>query len=165
MDKVINDQHVGIVRPCPCNITVACAVQVIQVQNTLKALEIIEVFLEMVRTRMEYLAKQKHIPEEMRTSLLSIVYAASRMTDIPELAMITKQFESRFGREAFAEVRTEDPSSAGVQEKLLKFLTVDPPRAAYKVEVAMKVVEERQLECTEEELNEVSARPACYACL
>lgn len=137
--------------PCP-----PVDVQVIQVQNTLKALEILEVFLEMARTRTEYLAKQKQIPEEMRTSLMSIAYAASRMPDIPELATIRKQFEGRFGREAFADLSMEDPASAGVQAKLVKFLTVDPPRPTEKVEIAMKVVEQRQLECSQAELNEVS---------
>lgn len=131
------------------------AVQVIQVQNTLKALEILEVFLEMARTRTEYLAKQKQIPEEMRTSLMSIAYAANRMPDIPELASIRKQFEGRFGREAFADIGMEDPASAGVQAKLVKFLTVDPPRPTEKVDIALKIVEQRQLECTEAELNEV----------
>eukprot|EP00892_Ulva_mutabilis_P010810 jgi/Ulvmu1/8100/UM004_0339.1 len=129
--------------------------QVIRVQNTLKALEILEVFLEMVRTRMEYLAKQKYIPDEMRTSILSIAYAASRMPDIPELAGIRKQFESRFGREAFAEVSMADPSQAGVQEKLLNYLAVEPPRDWVKLKVAMDIIEQQQIECTEEELKRV----------
>lgn len=137
--------------------------QVIQVQNTLKALEILEVFLDMIKTRTEYLAKQKQIPEEMRASVMSIAYAASRMPDIPEMAAIRKHLEARFGREAFAELVAEDPSPAGVQERLIKYLTVDPPQATVKVDVAMKVIEQRSLSCTREELNEARCRTACHS--
>lgn len=129
--------------------------QVIRIQNTLKALEILEVFLEMVRTRMEYLAKQKQIPDEMRTSLLSIAYAASRMPDIPELAGIRKQFESRFGRDAFEEVSAGGPALAGVQEKLLQYLAVEPPRDTQKLEVAMKIIEQQHIDCMSGDIKQV----------
>lgn len=114
-----------------------------RLRNTLKAVEILELFLEMIKTRLDYLSKQKEIPSEMRTPLLSIAFASTRLTDIPELAGIRKSLESRFGRDAFAEVTKGDPGPAsGVQENLLFCLSVLPPSVPAKVEAAMEIMTE-----------------------
>lgn len=114
-----------------------------RLKNTLKAIEIMELFLEMIKTRLDYLAKQKEIPAEMRTPMLSIAFASTRLTDIPELAGIRKSFESRFGREPFAEVTRGDPGPAsGVQENLLYYLSVLPPSVPEKVDAAVEIMNE-----------------------
>lgn len=77
----------------------------------------------MIQTRLEYLSKQKDIPMEMRTSMMSIAFASTRMTDIPELAKIQKSFEAKFGRQAFYLVTQDDPGpGSGVQANLLFYL-------------------------------------------
>lgn len=117
--------------------------QVIRIKNTLKAVEIIELYLEMIKTRLDYLSKQKEIPAEMRTPMLSIAFASTRLTDIPELAGIRKNFESRFGRDKFTEVTKGDPGPAsGVQENLLFCLSVLPPSVPAKVDAALEIMNE-----------------------
>lgn len=117
--------------------------QVIRIKNTLKAVEIIELYLEMIKTRLDYLSKQKEIPAEMRTPMLSIAFASTRLTDIPELAGIRKNFESRFGRDTFTEVTKGDPGPAsGVQENLLFCLSVLPPSVPAKVDAALEIMNE-----------------------
>jgi hypothetical protein len=131
--------------------------QVIRLQNTLKAIEILELFLEMIRTRIEYLAKLKEIPSEMRSSILSVAYASTRLTDITELAGIRKSFESKFGREVFAEVTKGDPGPAsGVQEALLKCLSVHPPNIPAKVSAAEAIMQQLGIEWDVAELERVS---------
>jgi hypothetical protein len=115
---------------------------VIRVRNVLKALEILELFLEMIKTRLDFLATQKAIPAEMRTSVLSIAYAASRLDAIPELGSIRRIFESKFGREVFLEVtRGEPDSGTGVQEHLLRCLSVEPPTVLEKVAAAEDIMQ------------------------
>lgn len=143
--------------------------QVMRLKNTLKAVEIMELFLEMIKTRLDYLSKQKEIPSEMRTSMLSIAFASTRLTDIPELASIRKSFESRFGREAFSEV-TKDPGPAsGVQENLLFYLSVLPPSIPAKVDAAMEIMtelgtQEKEAEDLRADLERVCLHPMNAGC-
>jgi hypothetical protein len=119
----------------------AASLQAMRLQNILKAIEILELFLEMIKTRLEYLAREKTIPEEMKTPMLSIAFASTRLTDIPELAGIRKSFEARFGREVFADVIKGDPDpSSRVQANLLEYLSVEPPNVPDKVDAAMDIM-------------------------
>lgn len=128
--------------------------QVIRLQRIMKALEILELFLEMVKARLEYLAKQKDIPAEMWTSIMSIAFASTRLADVPELAKLQKVFDSKFGRAMFVGVTQEDPTpGSGVQAQLLVYLSVEPPRVQEKVEAALEVMDEVGTNTSGEELR------------
>lgn len=129
--------------------------QAIRIQHTLKALEILELFLEMIKTRLEYLAKQREIPEEMRSSIMSIAYASTRLTDIPELKKLQQSFEAKFGRRMFSEVTQGNPGAEyGIQAQLLYYLSVEPPQIPLKVDAALAIMDELgTLETSREDLQ------------
>ena len=109
----------------------------------------------MVTARLEYLSKQQEIPVDMRTSVMSIAFASTRLTDVPELAKLQKTFEGKFGRAMFLGVTQEDPGpTSGVQAQLLVYLSLDPPRVQEKVDTALDVMDEiGTMTCSREELQ------------
>ena len=97
----------------------------------------------MLRTPIDMLSKRTEIPNELRTELLSLVYASSRWADVPELAAVRMAFEVIFGKQAFSEVtKDEVDPSCGVQDLLLKCLSDSTPNLCEKLAMAENIMEE-----------------------
>lgn len=58
--------------------------------STTQAYELLELYLELVAVRGPLIASSKELPRDMIEAISSIVYASSRVPDLPELATLHK---------------------------------------------------------------------------
>ncbi len=74
---------------------------------TLQAYEILELFLELLAVRCPLVATTKEIPRDMVEALSSVLYAAQRVPDLPELANLHKMFAGKYGKEYVQEASSD----------------------------------------------------------
>jgi hypothetical protein len=130
------------------------------IANTLEALALIEVYLGLVQQRVEQVKRDKQLPPELRTAIMSIVYAANRVESLPELRQLRKTFERKYGvrelKAAAGEDTQTDPQSVGVAEKLLLCVNPGPPDPQKWVARGLAIAEEQKIEgVTEQRLYQV----------
>nr|CAD1837417.1 unnamed protein product [Ananas comosus var. bracteatus] len=73
--------------------------QVIREQNMLDAFVMIESYCHLVTERAALLNHQKTCPEELREAVASLIFAASRCGDLPELNDVRHIFVAKFGKD------------------------------------------------------------------
>ncbi|PON93481.1 Vacuolar protein sorting-associated protein [Trema orientale] len=117
---------------------------VIMEQNMLDALAMVEYYCHPLIERVKLLGQKKgeSCPEELKEAASSLVYAASRCGEFPELQKIREILTSKFGKE-FATRAVELRNNCGVSPKMVqKFSTRRP-----SIETRLKVLKEIASEC------------------
>lgn len=72
---------------------------IIREQNIWAAYEILELFCEFVLARVPILESQRECPSELKEAVASIIYAAPRCSDLPDLLQIKNLFAAKYGKE------------------------------------------------------------------
>jgi len=133
----------GVIR----NHTILQVEHVIREQNVMAANEIIELFCELIVVRLPIIAKQRFVhflflaltklhgiqccniiglppfrdcPADLKEGISSLIYAAPRCSEIPELYRISEIFEKKYGKDFVSAARDLRPES-GVN-RLVRFL-------------------------------------------
>jgi len=122
---------------------------VIREQNVMAANEIIELFCELIVVRLPIIAKQRSVhflflvltktswlisavmsyglppfrdcPEDLKEGISSLIYAAPRCSEIPELYRISEIFEKKYGKDFVSAARDLRPES-GVNRLVRPFI-------------------------------------------
>ncbi|KAF8090718.1 hypothetical protein N665_0469s0051 [Sinapis alba] len=111
--------------------------QVIKDQNTLDVLFFIHGYFTLLLDRVHLFEHNRDCPDELLEAVSSLLFAASRIGEFPELQEIRNVLVSRFGKDIAAR-SIELRSNCGVNTKIIqKLSTRHPPR-----EVRMKVLKE-----------------------
>ncbi|PNH10219.1 IST1-like protein, partial [Tetrabaena socialis] len=101
---------------------------VIREKLLLQAYEILELYLELLTVRTQLIAKTKELPRDMMEAISSIIYAAQRINDLPELATLRTLFVTKYGKEyateAAADATTAKWQAYEILELYLELLTV-----------------------------------------
>ncbi|GMN57085.1 hypothetical protein TIFTF001_026200 [Ficus carica] len=97
---------------------------VIKEQNMLDAFSLIEFFCQLLLERVKLIAQSKgECPEELKEAASSLIYAASRCGEFPELQKIREVLTAKFGRD-FATRAVELRNNCEVNPKIVqKFST------------------------------------------
>ncbi|KAF6264735.1 regulator of Vps4 activity in the MVB pathway-domain-containing protein [Scenedesmus sp. NREL 46B-D3] len=120
---------------------------VIREAFTLTAYEILELYLELLAVRSSLVANSKEIPRDMIEALSSVLYAASRVPDLPELTSLHKMFAQKYGKEYVSEACSDVSCRRWmVNENLQHCLTVEPPEPAVKLETLSEIAQEYGVE-------------------
>eukprot|EP01091_Cochliopodium_minus_P012395 TRINITY_DN3741_c0_g1_i1.p1 TRINITY_DN3741_c0_g1~~TRINITY_DN3741_c0_g1_i1.p1 ORF type:complete len:344 (-),score=96.54 TRINITY_DN3741_c0_g1_i1:611-1642(-) len=90
----------------------------------IQAFEILELFIELLHTRMAMLKMQKTVPFDLKEAVCTIIYAAPRL-DIPELHEVRKQFIYKYG-EGFSNDAMENRGNC-VNPKIVHKLSACTP--------------------------------------
>ncbi|XWS30699.1 hypothetical protein CRYUN_Cryun23aG0009700 [Craigia yunnanensis] len=99
---------------------------VIREQNMLDAYVMIENYFNLLLERIVILQNSKQCPDEIKEAISSLIYAASRCGELPELQKIRGLFTSRYGKEH--ETRAvELRNNCGVNPKIVKKLSTRRP--------------------------------------
>ncbi|KAH9619322.1 hypothetical protein KSS87_012206 [Heliosperma pusillum] len=85
---------------------------IIREQNILVAYEILEMFCEFVLARVPILESQRDCPIELREAITSIIFAAPRCSDLPDLLQIKNLFAAKYGKEFIAAVSELRPDTS-----------------------------------------------------
>ncbi|XP_058763207.1 uncharacterized protein LOC131636614 [Vicia villosa] len=117
---------------------------IIREQNIWAAYEILELFCEFVLARVPIIENQKDCPPELREAIASIIFAAPRCSDIPDLLHIKNLFTTKYGKDFISAVSELRPDS-GVNRTIIEKLSVHAPSGEVKLKVLTDIAEEYNL--------------------
>lgn len=118
---------------------------VMREQNILQANEFLELFCELIVARLPIIAKQKQCPADLKEGISSLIFAAPRCSDIPELMGIKDVFEKKYGKD-FVSAATDLRPNAGVNRTLIEKLSVKTPSGEVKLKIMKEIAKEYQVE-------------------
>ncbi|KAI8539120.1 hypothetical protein RHMOL_Rhmol09G0156200 [Rhododendron molle] len=118
---------------------------VIREQNIWAAYEILELFCEFILARVPILDSQRECPSELLEAVASIIFAAPRCSDVPDLLHVRNLFAAKYGKEFIAGA-TELRPDTSVNRTIIEKLSVRAPSAAVKLKVLKDVAEEYSVE-------------------
>ncbi|CAN1226214.1 IST1-like protein [Linum perenne] len=111
---------------------------VIREQNVLAANEFIELFCELVVSRLQIIAKQRECPADLKEGIASLMFAAPRCSEIPELLALKDIFEKKYGTD-FVGAAVDLRPSCGVNRMLIDKLSVRTPTGQVKLKVLKEI--------------------------
>uniref|UniRef100_A0A6N2M700 PIN domain-containing protein n=1 Tax=Salix viminalis TaxID=40686 RepID=A0A6N2M700_SALVM len=92
---------------------------VIREQNVFAANEFIELFCELVVSRLSIIAKRRECPADLKEGIASLIFASPRCSEIPELVALRKIFEKKYGKD-FVSAATDLRPNSGVNRLAMK---------------------------------------------
>lgn len=129
---------------------------VIREQNIWAAYEILEMFCEFVLARIPILESQRDCPPELREAVASIIFAAPRCSDLPDLLQIKNLFAAKYGKEFISAISDLRPD-ASVNRTIIEKLSASTPPPELKLKLLKEIAQEHNVEWdsskTEAELN------------
>jgi len=98
---------------------------VVRDERTLKAFEVLEILCEQLIVRLPLVSASKELPDELREPIASVIYAAKRALELPELASAKQQFGRKYGKD-FAKSCDDDKTAkaCGAHPAILDALKV-----------------------------------------
>lgn len=117
---------------------------IIREMNILAAYEILELFCEFVLARVPILETKKECPPELLEAIASIIFAAPRCSDLPELIQIRNLFTMKYGKE-FVSAASELRPDSSVNRAVIEKLSVKAPSANEKLKVLKDIAHEYNL--------------------
>ncbi|GIL45292.1 hypothetical protein Vafri_2457 [Volvox africanus] len=120
---------------------------IIREKYLMQAYEILELYLELLTVRVQLVAKTKELPRDMMEAVSSIIYAAQRISDLPELSTLRALFASKYGKEYAAEAAADATASRWqVNANLVRCLLVEAPQPEEKLEMLSEIAQEYGVE-------------------
>ncbi|KAJ7943152.1 IST1-like [Quillaja saponaria] len=117
---------------------------VIREQNIWAAYEILELFCEFVLARVPIIESEKDCPPELREAVASIIFAAPRCSDVPDLLHIKNLFTTKYGKEFISTVSELRPDSS-VNRTIIEKLSVSAPSVEARLKVLKEIAVEHNL--------------------
>lgn len=114
-------------------------------QNMMDVYEIIELFCETVVVRLPVIEKQRECPVDLKESITSLIFAAPRCSDIPELLQVQNLFLTKYGKQ-FVAAATELQPDCSVNRMIIGKLSACAPTAEVKLKIMKKIAEEHQVD-------------------
>ncbi|KAD5960776.1 hypothetical protein R6Q59_013836 [Mikania micrantha] len=118
---------------------------VMREQNILAANEFIELFCELIVQRLTIIAKQRECPADLKEGISSVIFAAPRCSEIPELVALRDIFEKKYGKD-FVGAATDLRPDCGVNRMLIDKLSVRTPAGELKLKVLKEIAKEYQID-------------------
>ncbi|XP_071725329.1 uncharacterized protein [Rutidosis leptorrhynchoides] len=118
---------------------------IIREQNIVAAYGILELFCEFVLARTPILESQKELPIELKEAVASIIFSATRCSEVPDLLTLKNLFTTKYGKEFVAAISELRPDS-GVNRTIIEKLSVNAPPGEEKLKVLKEIAREYNLE-------------------
>ncbi|GLJ09215.1 hypothetical protein SUGI_0104030 [Cryptomeria japonica] len=118
---------------------------IIREQNILAAYEILELFCELLAARLPIIESQRECPLDLREAIASLIFAAPRCSDLPELLHIRNLFGAKYGKE-FIVAATELRPDCAVNRQVIEKLSVRAPAAEIKLKTLIDIAAEHDVE-------------------
>lgn len=132
---------------------------VIREQNIMAANEMIEIFCELLVARLSIISRQRECPADLKEGISSLIFAAPRCSDIPELLAIRDIFEKKYGKD-FVSAATDLRPDCGVNRILIDKLSVRTPKGEVKLKLMKEIAKEYQIEWNSTESEAELLKPA-----
>ncbi|XP_004287747.1 PREDICTED: uncharacterized protein LOC101305976 [Fragaria vesca subsp. vesca] len=131
---------------------------VIREQNVLSANEFIELFCELIVSRLQIIAKQRECPADLKEGIASLIFATPRCSEIPELVALRNVFEKKYGRD-FVAAATDLRPDCGVNRILIDKLSVRTPTGEVKLKIMKEIAKEYQVDWDTAECEQELLKP------
>ncbi|KAK9071465.1 hypothetical protein SSX86_010034 [Deinandra increscens subsp. villosa] len=131
---------------------------VMREQNILAANEFVELFCELIVQRLTIIAKQRVCPADLKEGISSVIFAAPRCSEIPELVALRDIFEKKYGKD-FVAAATDLRPDCGVNRMLIDKLSVRTPAGEVKLKVLKEIAKEYQIDWDTTESEEELLKP------
>ncbi|TKY58337.1 IST protein [Spatholobus suberectus] len=131
---------------------------VMREQNVLAANEFIELFCELIVARLSIIAKQRGCPADLKEGIASLIFAAPRCSEIPELVALKNIFEKKYGKD-FVSAAVDLRPSCGVNRQLIEKLSVRTPPGEVKLKVLKEIAKEHQIDWDTAETEKELLKP------
>lgn len=118
---------------------------VIREQNIWAAYEILEMFCEFILARVPILESQRECPSELREAVASIIFAAPRCADIPDLLQVRNLFAAKYGKDFIAAASELRPDTS-VNRTIIEKLSVSTPSGVSRLKVLKDIAQEYNVE-------------------
>ncbi|KAL9224267.1 hypothetical protein vseg_000323 [Gypsophila vaccaria] len=118
---------------------------VVREEKMLAAYEMIEIYCELIVARLPIIESQKNCPLDLKEAITSLIFAAPRCGDIPELQDIRKHFTAKYGKD-FSTAAMELHPACGVSRILVEKLSVKAPDGPEKVKILKGIAEEYNIQ-------------------
>jgi vacuolar protein sorting-associated protein IST1 len=118
---------------------------VIREQNVWEAYEILEMFCEFILARVPILETQRECPPELREAVASVIFAAPRCSDLPDLLQIRNLFTAKYGKE-FIAAATELRPDTSVNRTIIEKLSIATPSAESRLSLLKAIAQEHNVE-------------------
>eukprot|EP01018_Ginkgo_biloba_P015960 Gb_29845 [translate_table: standard] len=119
-------------------------------QNLLAGYDMIELFCDSIQKRLSYIQKHKDCPQDIKEAVSSLIFAAARCADLPELQGLRSIFATRYGDD-FANAAIELLPDCGVNQQIIEKLLARPPSSDVKLKLMKEIAE--QTDCRWESSN------------
>ncbi|KAI4302225.1 hypothetical protein MLD38_038003 [Melastoma candidum] len=123
--------------------------QVIKEHNLMDAYAMIEGYFNLLVERADLIEGERECPEELKEAIATLIYAASRCGDFPELQEIRSIFTSHFGRE-FAARAVELRNNCGVNVTMIMKLSTRQPSLESRMKVLQEIATEHGISLNSE---------------
>ncbi|XP_076924337.1 uncharacterized protein LOC143586748 [Bidens hawaiensis] len=114
---------------------------IIREQNIWAAYEILEMFCEFVLARVPIIESQRECPLELKEAVASIIFAAPRCSDLPDLLTVRNLFATKYGKE-FILAASELRPDTSVNRTIIEKLSVYTPSGEVKLNVLKEIARE-----------------------
>ncbi|KAI3901277.1 hypothetical protein MKW92_051534 [Papaver armeniacum] len=118
---------------------------IIRETNIWEAYSILELFCEFVLARIPILDSQRECPSELKEAIASIIFAAPRCSDLPELLQIQSLFTAKYGKE-FISAAAELKPGTSVNRTIIEKLSVKAPSAEVKLSLLIEIAQKYNLQ-------------------
>lgn len=114
-------------------------------QNILDAYFLIEGFCYLVTERIMAIEKQKTCPNDLKEAIASLIFAAPRCADLPELQEFRSIFSAKYGSE-FTTAAVELRPDSGVNRQIIEKLSTRAPSTEIKLRLLKEIAAENGVE-------------------
>eukprot|EP00818_Percolomonas_sp_WS_P006398 CAMPEP_0117451008 /NCGR_PEP_ID=MMETSP0759-20121206/8776_1 /TAXON_ID=63605 /ORGANISM="Percolomonas cosmopolitus, Strain WS" /LENGTH=399 /DNA_ID=CAMNT_0005243575 /DNA_START=99 /DNA_END=1298 /DNA_ORIENTATION=+ len=121
---------------------------IIRDDYVLEALDILQLFCDLVLTRVALIAESKDCPHDMKESISTLIYAAPRV-QIDELMEIREQFKAKFGKD-FVQ-KAMDNKDLAVNQRVMFKLGLKVPKPYLCIQYLKKIAEEYNIDWEDED--------------
>ncbi|KZV58543.1 hypothetical protein F511_12370 [Dorcoceras hygrometricum] len=118
--------------------------QVIKEQNMLDVYVLLEGYCHLLIERVSLIQQEKEYPDELVEAASSLIYAASRCGDFPELQEIRKIFCSHYGKDFVARA-VELRNNCGVNPKIIQKLSTKMSTSESKMKVLQDIATDNNI--------------------
>ncbi|XP_040996772.1 uncharacterized protein LOC121242851 [Juglans microcarpa x Juglans regia] len=128
---------------------------VIKEQNMLDVFVMIESYCNLLIERINLIEQERVCPDELKEAISSLLYAASRCGEFPELQEIRAVLTTRYGKE-FASRAIELRNNCGVNHKMILKLSTRQPSLENRMKVLKEIASENNIVLQLEEAASIS---------
>ncbi|CAL0325987.1 unnamed protein product [Lupinus luteus] len=121
-------------------------------QKLLSCYELIEKFIECISDHLEELSKNGDCPDECKEAVPTLIYAAARFADLPELREFRTLFTEKFGNSL-------EPY---INKEFVEKLSRDPPIREMKINLLYDIAQEFSIEWDDKALEKILYAQSLY---